>query len=289
MTKVAFNNRKALGIWYSGRSTDYVAPSFGYGCMLNCTYCYMKRNKPVGLSIAKNTGQILAAINNHCLFDAQEIDKPNQTHPEYITYDIGCNEDFALHLKYHKNWKGIFQFFVDHPRAMGSFATKVVKDELLSFNPQNKMRIRFSLMPQIYSTYLEPRSSSISDRIEAIDKFIEAGYDVHINFSPVIVTDGWLEEYEKLFSEINSVVNYKEKLKCEVIFLTHSHDKHLYNLKHSLPGERLLYKPGIQEEKMNLRGNRALRYERHLKNMYITQFKKLHSRLIDWCDIRYIF
>lgn len=289
MTKVVFNNRKSLGIWHSGRSTDYVAPSFGYGCMLNCTYCYMKRNKPNGLSIAKNTGQILSMINNHCLFDAQEIEKPNQTHPEYITYDIGCNEDFALHLKYHKNWKGIFQFFVDHPRAMGSFATKVVNDKLLEFNPKGKMRIRFSLMPQVFSSKVEPRTSPIIERIRAIDRFIDAGYDVHINFSPVIVERHWLDKYAELFHVINENVVNKDKVKCEVIFLTHNYQKHLYNVQHNLPGEQLLYKPGIQEEKTNLRGNRAIRYERHLKNMYVQQFKELHSHSIDWCTIRYIF
>jgi len=48
--------------------------------------CYMKRHKPIGLDIAKNTNDILTEINNHCMFS--NVDKPNQTHSEYITYDI---------------------------------------------------------------------------------------------------------------------------------------------------------------------------------------------------------
>ncbi len=70
----------------SGRSTDYISPSFGHGCLYNCSYCYMKRHKPEGLDIATNTMDILTEINNHSMFAT--VDKPNQTHPSFITYDI---------------------------------------------------------------------------------------------------------------------------------------------------------------------------------------------------------
>jgi DNA repair photolyase len=42
--------RKSMLIRESGRSSDYITPSFGHGCLLNCSYCYMKRNKPEGLT-----------------------------------------------------------------------------------------------------------------------------------------------------------------------------------------------------------------------------------------------
>ena len=51
--------RKSMLIRESGRSTDFISPSFGHGCLFNCTYCYMKRHKPEGLDIAKNTSEIL--------------------------------------------------------------------------------------------------------------------------------------------------------------------------------------------------------------------------------------
>jgi spore photoproduct lyase len=108
--------RKSMIIRFSGRSTDFISPSFGYGCLYKCAYCYMKRHKPKGLDIAKNTMDILTEINSHCMFAV--VDKPNQTHEKYITYDISCNEDFVLHAKYHE-WKKIFKFFKDHPIAMG--------------------------------------------------------------------------------------------------------------------------------------------------------------------------
>ena len=281
-------NRKSMLIRESGRSTDFISPSFGHGCLFNCTYCYMKRHKPQGLDVAKNTGDILTAINNHSMFII--VDKPNQTHNSLITYDISCNEDFALHLKYH-NWKYIFDFFKGSPKAMGSFATKYVNVNLLNYNPEKKIRIRFSLMPQKYSDLLEPNTSKIVDRIQAINTFIEAGYDVHINFSPVIVTDNWLEEYKELFQLVDTLVNdsYKNQVKSEVIFLTHNKNKHIDNLNNNVKGEDLLWNPEIQENKISQYGGINIRYKHNLKYQYIDEFKKIHNEIIPWNIIRYIF
>lgn len=278
--------RKSLTIRASGRSTDFISPSFGHGCLYDCTYCYMKRHKPDGLDIAQNIGDILSEISSHAYFDTTE--KPNQTHEQYVTYDIACNEDFALHSKFH-NWKRIFEFFRTHPIAMASLATKYVNEKFLEYNPEGKVRIRFSLMPQKYSELLEQDTSTIDERIDAIDRFIEAGYDVHINFSPVIVVDGWLDEYKDLFEKVNERVKNKDKVKCEVIFLTHNTDKHNYNLEYELPGEELLWFPERQEAKLSDFGGKNLRYNWQLKSDYIKEFKYLHNQIIPWCKIRYIF
>lgn len=278
--------RKSMVIRPSGRSTDFISPSFGYGCLYNCTYCYMKRHLPEGLTIAKNKSDILTAINNHAMFTV--IDKPNQTHSEYITYDISCNEDFSLHSKYH-DWKAIFQFFKDHPIAMASFATKYVNPNLIDFDPQNKVRIRFSLMPQNISDLLEPNTSKIIDRIKAINAFIDAGYDVHINFSPVIVYNNWLNDYKDLFNMVNDYVEYKDVVKAEVIFLTHNRNKHIDNTINNLTGEDLIWQPHIQESKISEYGGHNIRYKRDLKAKYINQWVKVHDEIIPWNTIRYIF
>jgi len=289
MSLVEKVTRKSLKIRPSGRSTDFISPSFGHGCLYNCSYCYMKRHKPEGLSIATNTMDILTEINSHVWF--ADVEKPNQT-GEFITYDISCNEDFALHAKYH-DWKTIFAFFRDHPLAMGSFATKCVNEKLLSFNPNRKVRIRFSLMPQTYADFLEPNTSSINDRLWAVKDFIDAGYDVHLNFSPVIITPGWLAEYEKLFEKINRFAKEHKwndgSVKAEVIFLTHNKDKHEYNEKNKIMGEELLWTPSIQESKESQYGGKNIRYAQGCKSNYIKQFTELHDAIIPWNTIRYIF
>lgn len=290
MSLITEVTRKSMLIRPSGRSTDFISPSFGHGCLYQCAYCYMKRNKPTGLSIAKNHGDILTAISDHAWF--ADVEKPNQTHEEYITYDISCNEDFALHAKYHQ-WERIFDFFTMHPKAMGSFATKYINEKFLSFNPQGKIRIRFSLMPEIYRNKLEPGTDHIIDRLSAVRGFLDAGYEVHLNFSPVIVTANWLTEYKNLFYDISIIALSNrwadDRVKAEVIFLTHNVDKHYANLANNFPGESLLWKPKIQEKKISQYGGANLRYKYVLKAHYIEEFKKLHQEILPWNTIRYCF
>lgn len=288
---IEFVERKSMKIRESGRSTDFISPSFGHGCLYNCTYCYMKRHKPEGLSIATNTNDILNAISKH----RQKLGdkKPNQTHEKFWTYDISCNEDFALHLKHHE-WLKIFSFFTDSEDIMGSFATKYVNEDLLLYKSvyrNMKIRVRMSLMPQKYQEVLEPNTSIIFKRIAFINRLKECGYDVHVNFSPVIVEPGALELYEELFKSLDTIVDdkYKDSVKAEVIFLTHNEKKHQYNLDNNLSGENLLWKPELQEKKTSQYGSDNLRYKWKLKKQLIREFQQLHDSIIPWNTIRYIF
>jgi spore photoproduct lyase len=248
----------------------------------------MKRNKPTGLDYATNIDQILTEINSHVAFS--DVQKPNQTHETYTTYDISCNEDFGLHHKYY-DWNRIFEFFRSHPIAMATFATKTVPTEFLSFNPKGKVRIRFSLIPEKIRKIVEPNTASTLERIKAINNFKEAGYDVHINFSPVIIYDGWIEDYIELFTLINGIVKreYKSSIFSEVIFLTHNISKHIYNEQKGIPGEDILWQPHMQENKVSKYGGKNLRYNAEVKAQSIIQFKKLHKSIIKWNKIRYIF
>jgi len=278
--------RKTFKIRPSGRSSDFISPSFGYGCLLECSYCYMKRHKPKGLDYATNINPILDEISNHSMFAV--VKKPNQTDKEYITYDIACNEDFAFHSKFY-DWQKIFDFFVEHPKAKATFATKVIPEEFLDYNPEEKVRIRFSLMPQKISSILEPNTPNIIDRIKAINTFREAGYDVHINYSPVVYYKGWLQDYIDLFTLVDEIVDDKENVLAEVIFLTHNISKHIYNLENHKKAEELLWKPSVQETKTSNYGGKNIRYQKDFKSNLINDFEYYHYRIVPWNTIRYIF
>lgn len=289
---ITYVKRKTLEIKENGRSSDYITPSFIHGCLFKCVYCTMRRNKPHGLSIATNVDEILNVIENHAII--ADVKKPNQTHPTFITYDLSCNEDFSLHIKYHE-WEKIFDFFKNSPRIMGTFATKYVNEKLLSYNPEKKIRIRYSLMPQQLSSILEPNTSLISERIKAINDFHSAGYDVHINFSPILINnetnDLYIDLYKELFQEVNDVVKdeIKKDVMAECIMLTHNKKMHQLNLIENPEAEKLLWNPNIQEDKISSYGSQNIRYKWNLKNKYVKDFIKLHDEIIPWNKIRYIF
>ena len=144
-------------------------------------------------------------------------------------------------------------------------------------------------MPQYMSSILEPNTPKIIDRIKAIDKFVNAGYEVHINFSPIIVHDNWLDEYRKLFELVNDYVDNKDEVLSECIFLTHNEKKHLNNLNNGVKGENMLWKPDLQETKTSEYGGVNLRYKVQKKKVYIDEFCNLHNQIIPWNKIRYIF
>lgn len=285
--KTKIVTRKSLIIRASGRSSDFISPSFINECAYNCSYCYVKRHNAQYITIAKNTTDILTEINSHVYFDTS-VTKPNQTHEKYITYDIGCNSDVGLHAS-QLDWKRIFSFFRDHPIAMATLATKTIPTAFLDFNPNEKVRIRFSLMPQSISDILEPNTAKIIDRIKAVDTFIKAGYDVHLNFSPVIYYDKWLQDYKELFELCNQYIINKDKVKCEVIFLTHNESKHEYNLANNIPGEHLLWQPHLQENKVSQYKGKNVRYASMFKGQWINEWRALHDRVIPWNTIRYCF
>tara|TARA_E500000331_G_scaffold98389_1_gene95151 strand:+ start:629 stop:1489 length:861 start_codon:yes stop_codon:yes gene_type:complete len=282
-------NRKAMIIRESGRSSDFITPSFGYGCLYKCSYCYMRRHVKKGLTIAKNTEEIIDAIARH-LWLLKWPKEPNQTHSKYYTYDFSCNEDYVLHAKYH-NWEYLFDYFKNDPKAMGTAATKYVNKNLLSYNANRKVRIRFSIMPQKLSDILEPSTSKIIDRIKAVNDFYEAGYDVHLNYSPIIMYEDFQKDYNDLFRLVDSIVDksIKNKVKAECIFLTHNKEMHKYNVINDVNGEKYLWRPELQEPKTSEYGCLNIRYNRHNKKQYIKDFKQLHNTVVPWQEIRYIF
>ena len=246
----------------------------------------MRRHLPNGLTIAQNTNEILDALDRHIwLLDWPK--KPNQTHDKYYTYDFSCNEDFILHAKYHE-WKKVFDYFKNNDKTFGTAATKYVNKNLLDYNANRKVRIRFSLMPQIIADKVEPGTSKIIKRIEAVNDFYEAGYDVHLNYSPIIVYENYLDDYKKLFKLVDTIIDdsIKDKVKAECIFLTHNKKMHIINNEEI---ERLLWKPSIQETKISQYGNENIRYKYELKRRFIDSFLNAHEKEIPWQKVRYIF
>ena len=284
---------KTLQCKDSFRSADYIAPSLANGCFGGCAYCYVDRHKAINpITLFTNTEAILRSVDRHV---QQQVwpKVPNQTDATYYTYDIGCNSDVSVDATLSDSVAQSIAFFREHPKAKATFATKFVNRELLSLDPQQKTRIRFSLMPARVSKLVDVRTDPIEQRLAAINDFWEAGYEVHVNFSPVIVYGGkqWRHDYRELFEQLNAVLRpeVREQLQCEVIFLTHNRGQHEANLNINPKAEELLWVPELQEDKQSQFGSWNIRYERHLKAKMIGVFRQLIAETIPWCRIRYIF
>ena len=289
---------KTQDVKWSGRSADYIAPSLANGCFGGCTYCYVDRHKNVNpITLFTNVDENIATIDQHV--QALSWPKPvNQTDATYWTYDIGCNSDISIDYSLTDGIQQVFEFYRDHPRAKATFATKFVNRDLLTIEPKRKVRIRFSLMPSHVSKLVDVRTDSIEKRIAAINDFYDAGYEVHVNFSPVIVYSGpdgdrkaWRNDYRELFRQLDAALRpeVRAQLKAEVIFLTHNQWQHQANLAINPKAEELLWVPELQESKVSQFGGWNIRYAHQLKSKMVEVFKGLVQDEIPWCEIRYIF
>ncbi|WNG51842.1 spore photoproduct lyase family protein [Archangium minus] len=291
-TTLVLGVKKAMRFEDNGRSADFIPPSAANGCVMSCAYCYVPRHKgyanPVTLFV--NIEQLTAAIRRHAgKLGPKTV--PNTVDPRYWVYDIGCNSDCSADAGLSDNVKDLVRLFTTLPNAMGSFATKLVNRELLAYAPRGKTRIRFSLMPHAKAKLLDVRTSPIAERIAAIDDFVAAGYEVHLNFSPVVVTDGWQAEYDALFQQVDDGIGdkAKEQLAAEVIFLTHNERLHEVNLRWHPKAEELLWRPDLQEAKVSQGGGANVRYRMGFKGKLVEEFKALLARRMPYCRVRYAF
>jgi spore photoproduct lyase len=246
------------------------------------SYCYVGRYNNDKIYVNENIDDILSSIQKW--YDKQPLVKiPNQCDDKYYVIDIGCSTDVALMHKYY-DWNRVFRFFNQVEGLKSTFATKYptrFKPEWYPVNP-DKHRIRVSLMPQKYSDILEPNTDKIEDRIACI-KPLQEHMEVHINFSPIIYTEGWLEEYEELLKQLK---DQEIDVKCECIFLTYNDIQHERNTEDV---NLLCWNPDIQEHKDSQYAADNIRYKWQLKKEMVQQFKELYSKYFSLDNIRYIF
>lgn len=285
----------------NGRSANYIAVSNSNGCLSSCQYCYVARRKGGSnpLTIFVNIEQIAASIERHSTKLGPKL-KPDQCDPHYWTYDIGCNADLSLDATVCDNPGYLIRAFARMPYAKATFATKTVNDDYwLRQNPQHKTRIRYSLMPQPIARYVDIGTSPISARIASANALAEAGYEVHFNFSPIILYGDqpqraqgeaqWQQDWIELFKEIDDVLTdkVKQQLMSEVFFLTHSAALHEVNLQWNPKGESFLWSPDLQVPKKT--EPTLVVYDYEMRRKQLAWFTAAMRRHLPYCKVRYSF
>lgn len=284
--------KKGLAMRPNGRSAHFIAPSTSNGCAMACAYCYVPRRKGFSnpISLFVNVEAVCAAIARHAAKQGP-LPAPDQIDEAAWIYDLGENGDLSVDAMICDTVRDLVGLFRTLPHAKGSFATKAVNRDLLAYDPQGRTRIRFSLMPAPIAKVVDVRTAPIRERIAAIDDFVAAGYEVHVNFSPVILYEGWEADWADLFAEIDGTISKaaKAQLKCEIIMLTHNAGLHEVNLGWHPKAEALLWRPDIQETKRSEGGGDNLRYRTGWKGKWLTRFKALLAEHLPYCRVRYAF
>jgi spore photoproduct lyase len=277
--KIIHQETKTLVTKPNNNSANSIAPNLIYGCFGGCvgTYCYMSRFNGPRVFVNTNVDDI---FNSVLKWESSYEKVPDQQDPVYKMVDISCNTDLVLMQKHMpEDMMTYLKRYDDHENLNSTMATKYPSLLKLDVNHFNKKpRVRVSMMPQAYSDILEPKMQKISSRIEDINRLKELGWEVHINYSPLIFHENWEEYYRELFSEVKRVAGVN---KCEVIALTN----HPLQMERSNPEAKELMK--YSDEVKNKSG--VMRYPLEAKGTLIKAFINIYSEFFNPISIRYIF
>jgi spore photoproduct lyase family protein len=289
---LVLGEKKALTARRNERSSDWIAPSTANGCAMACSYCYVPRRKGYAnpITVFTNIEKITGYLERHAARQGLKPE-PNQCDPVDWVYDIGENSDCSVDALVSDNVRDLVDLFARVPNAKASFATKLVNRALLDYDPRGGTRVRFSLMPDDTSKLVDIRTSRVADRIAALDDFVDAGYEVHLNLSPVIVHEGWLDDWAELLDQVAAGTNARTKaqLAAEIIFLTHNEDLHEVNLGWHPKGEEILWRPDLQQSKRSQSGQWNVRYKSPWKGRWVQQLVDLLGEQLPACRVRYAF
>lgn len=270
---------KSLVTKPNNNSANCIAPNVIYGCFGGCvnTYCYMARHNDTRVYTNTNVEDV---FNSVVRWEKSYIKVSDQQDPVYTMVDIACNSDLVLMQKHMlEPLIDYLKRYDNHPRLNSTMATKYPGLLQLDVNHFiKKPRVRVSMMPQRFSDILEPKMQKISSRIQDINRLKQLGWEVHINFSPLIFYMGWKEDYYNLFKEVKEIAGEN---KCEVIALTN----HYNQMRKTTPEAREIMK--YSSEIKNDSG--IMRYPLKHKTRLLEEFKEIYSQFFDLETIRYIF
>ena len=257
--------------------SDFLVPYTSSGCTAMCLYCYLvcNYNKCSYLRVFVNREQMLDKI----IRTAKKSDKE-------LTFEIGSNSDLILENSITGNLKWTIENFAKSQKGLLTFPTKFdMVDPILDINGKEKIIVRMSVNPQELINKIEFGTSSLENRIEALNKLSTAGYKVGIIIAPIILTQNWQELYENLMKYMVEHLNdqAKNNLFFELIFMTYSYVHRMIN-NEAFPNAIDLYNPDL----MTGRGMGKYCYKKEIRAQATSVFLELLNTFFPNNKIWYI-
>lgn len=256
--------------------SNFLVPYTSSGCTAMCMYCYLvcNYNKCAYLRLFVNREQMLNKI----------IKTANNAEEDYV-FEIGSNSDLILENTITNNLVWTIENFKNSKKGKLTFPTKFdMVDPILNIEHQGKVIIRMSINPEEIINKFEFGTSRLKQRIEAINKLVEANYKVGILVAPIILIDNWKTLYEGLFKQITELLTEKAKKKVffEFIFMTYSYIHKAINSE-AFPNSMDLY----NKEIMTVRGKGKYTYNQFVRQEGEAFFRDLMGKYFPNNEIIY--
>lgn len=234
--------------------SDYLVPYTSSGCSAMCLYCYLvcNFNKCSYLRLFVNREQML-----------ERLIRVSQKSEEPKTFEIGSNSDLILENTITGNLEWTIPQFVEKGRGIVTFPSKFhMVEPLLDLPHHGRVIFRMSVNPQSIISRIELGTSSLDERIDAVNKMCGAGYPCGLLIAPVILAEGWREAYTELLLTLREKLSpeMKRQMFLEIIFMTYSYVHRVIN-EEAFPAAPRLY----DEQMMTGRGRGKYCYNQESK------------------------
>lgn len=163
-------------------------------CIYDCRYCFLQ-------GMYRSAHYVLFVNYND--FTA-EIEKKLSDHPGKDVWFYSGYDCDSLALDPVTGFVDfILPFFNKRPHAHLEFRTKSTQiRSLLKSDPLPNCVVAFSLSPENITQALEAKTPMLSNKLKAMRKLQNSGWNVGIRFEPLIYTDDYKNCYGDLFSTV---------------------------------------------------------------------------------------
>lgn len=191
--------KKSLSFDVCKPSADYEFP-LATNCPGSCEYCYLQttQGKKPYLTIYVNIDEIFAAVIKH-------IEKNDN---KLTTFEVASTSD-PLSLEHLTgSLSKTIEFFGTLENARLRVVTKFDNvDLLLNLEHKGHTRFRVSINSRYVIKNFEHNTADFEERIAASAKLSSAGYPIGFIVAPIMIYDGWKEEYLELFDRLKQQID----------------------------------------------------------------------------------
>lgn len=257
--------------------SDFLVPYTSSGCSAMCLYCYLvcNYNKCSYLRLFVNREQMM-----------NKLLKTANSSQNDLTFEIGSNSDLVLENTITGNLEWTIEQFAQNNKGFITFPTKFdMVEPLLGLDHRGRTIMRMSVNPKSIIQKVEFGTSSLKNRMKALNQLCDAGYRVGLLIAPVVLVDDWMAQYSLLIEQLaDELSNHAKKaLFIEIIFMTYSFVQRAINSE-AFPNAIELYDKTL----MTGRGRGKYCYRNNIRDQSEQFLRKEISRKLGSIPILYV-
>ncbi len=164
--------------------------NLGFGCRFECEYCFLQQYQNLhAVLLPANVDEFLAKIDD-ASFNKGLFERPRIGSGEFT--DSLVFDDITHYSRQ------IVPFFKKRPHLQFEFKTKSVNiGGLLEEGGAENVVVAWSVNAEPIIRQAEHFTPSLSERLAAAAQVVQAGYRTAFHFDPVIIYDGWQQDYAR--------------------------------------------------------------------------------------------